>query len=198
MTLLRAALTATFPDSQLQVCTWHIMKNITTNAKKRWLGDYDDDDPFDPPQEPQGDEDPGRSAAAGATAGKRGPCAFTTAFRSVMYAPTEDEFNSRWDIVKGAFSDQHIILRYVEEVWMPVRTQWARAWVCRYRNWGHTTTSPCEPLHSSSRTFLRNGQSNLLELYHALQLQASTSREHHDRTVERESRRTRDPFRLPL
>ncbi|KAM4065012.1 hypothetical protein HRG_012799 [Hirsutella rhossiliensis] len=73
MTLLRAALTATFPDSQLQVCTWHIMKNITTNAKKRWLGDYDDDDPFDPPQEPQDDEDPGRSAATGATAGKRGP-----------------------------------------------------------------------------------------------------------------------------
>ncbi|KAM4056020.1 MULE transposase [Hirsutella rhossiliensis] len=55
----RAALSATFPDSQLQVCTWHIMKNITTNAKKRWLGDYDDDDPFDPPQEPQDDEDPG-------------------------------------------------------------------------------------------------------------------------------------------
>ncbi|KAM4060571.1 MULE transposase [Hirsutella rhossiliensis] len=69
----RAALSATFPDSQLQVCTWHIMKNITTNAKKRWLGDYDDDDPFDPPQEPQDDEDPGRSAATGATAGKRGP-----------------------------------------------------------------------------------------------------------------------------
>ncbi|KAM4067037.1 hypothetical protein HRG_012190 [Hirsutella rhossiliensis] len=87
------------------------MKNITTNAKKRWLGDYDDDDPFDPPQEPQDDEDPGRSAATGATAGKRGPCAFTTAFRSVVYAPTEDEFNSRWGIVKGAFSDQHIILR---------------------------------------------------------------------------------------
>ncbi|KAM4060570.1 hypothetical protein HRG_014277 [Hirsutella rhossiliensis] len=76
------------------------MKNITTNAKKRWLGDYDDDDPFDPPQEPQDDEDPGRSAATGATAGKR-PCAFTTAFRSVVYAPTEDEFNSRWGIVKA-------------------------------------------------------------------------------------------------
>ncbi|KAM4067067.1 MULE transposase [Hirsutella rhossiliensis] len=193
----RAALTATFPDSQLQVCTWHIMKNITTNAKKRWLGDYDDDDPFDPPQEPQDDEDPGRSAATGATAGKEALCLHNSLpVRSVC--PDRGRVQQPLGHRQSAFSDQHIILRYVEEVWMPVRTQWARAWVCRYRNWGHTTTSPCESLHSSSRTFLRNGQSNLLELYHALQLQASTSREHHDRTVERESRRTRDLFRLPL
>ncbi|KAM4055531.1 hypothetical protein HRG_015045 [Hirsutella rhossiliensis] len=86
------------------------MKNITTNAKKRWLGDYDDDDPFDPPQEPQDDEDPGALQLPEPLPKKR-PCAFTTAFRSVVYAPTEDEFNSRWGIVKGAFSDQHIILR---------------------------------------------------------------------------------------
>ncbi|KJZ67914.1 hypothetical protein HIM_12697 [Hirsutella minnesotensis 3608] len=190
----RAALAATFPEAQLQVCTWHIMKNIATHARKHWQGD--DDDPFELNREEiQRGEDPGPWTAR---PGQAKPADFIAAFQSVLYAPTAEEFDDRWNALISAFLSQERLVGYLNKVWYPVRQQWARAWVRWYRNWGHTTTSPCESLHSSSRSFIRNGQSNLLALYEALCQQRATSRDHHDRTVEREAIRTFDPFRLPL
>ncbi|KJZ76337.1 hypothetical protein HIM_04419 [Hirsutella minnesotensis 3608] len=192
----RAALTTTFPDSQLQVCTWHIIKNVATYARRHWQGDGNDD-PFEP--EPQRREthsdDPGRWSGG---PGERSPGEFVTAFKSVLHAPTEEEFDDRWNALIAGFPAQPRLIQYLEETWLPVRKQWARAWTRWYRNWGHTTTSPCESLHASSRSFIRNSQSNLLAVYHALRLQRTTVQEHHDRAVEREAIRTRDPFRLPL
>ncbi|KAM4067626.1 MULE transposase [Hirsutella rhossiliensis] len=38
---LKNALNAIFPQSQQQLCTWHIMKNVVLHIKKKWVGTLD-------------------------------------------------------------------------------------------------------------------------------------------------------------
>ena len=35
---LKNALSVIFPHSQQQICTWHILKNVILNIKKKWVG----------------------------------------------------------------------------------------------------------------------------------------------------------------
>lgn len=78
---------------------------------------------------------------------------------------------------------------------MPLRAQWARAFTKEYRNYGHTTTSPCESLHASVKSLLRNASQNLQQLFHALKLQRDHLHANFEERISKEGRRIRDEFR---
>ncbi|KAM4055527.1 MULE transposase [Hirsutella rhossiliensis] len=118
----RAALAATFPIAQLQVCTWHIMKNVSTYARRHWQGD--NDDPFEAESRREHGHDPGRWSSC---PGKSGPGEFVTAFKSLLYAPDEAEFDKRWDALTLGFTDQPRLVKYLEDTWLHVR----RRFLCR-------------------------------------------------------------------
>ncbi|KAH6986791.1 hypothetical protein EDB80DRAFT_898602 [Ilyonectria destructans] len=81
---------------------------------------------------------------------------------------------------------------------MPLRAQWARAYTKRYRNYGHTTTSPYKSLHASTKSFLRNTSQTLYQLFHALKLQKEILDEKFEEEINHEARRIRDEYRHPL
>ncbi|KAL6405416.1 hypothetical protein AUP68_11170 [Ilyonectria robusta] len=84
------------------------------------------------------------------------------------------------------------------ETWMPLCTQWARAYTKRYHNYRHTTTSPCESIHASTKSFLRNTSQTLHQLFHALKLQKEILDEKFEEEINYEARRICDEYRYPL
>ncbi|KJZ68569.1 hypothetical protein HIM_12038 [Hirsutella minnesotensis 3608] len=190
---VREALSLAFPEAQLQLCVWHIFKNIVKHANRRWKGDGADQrasiarEAF----EAEVSDNPDASKPAS-------PAGFCQEFKRIIYTRTEEEFTNRWEAFQSAYPTQRELLDYIDDVYMPMRRQWAGPWTRLYRNFGHTTTSPCESLHAITRTFLPNSQANLLGLYEALCLQRRASSDHHESAVTRESRRTLEAFRGPL
>ncbi|KAJ4218360.1 hypothetical protein NW757_014596, partial [Fusarium falciforme] len=67
------------------------------------------------------------------------------------------------------FDDQRAILRYLHGTYMPVRAQWARCFIRKYRNFGIRVTSGTEASNNNIKSYLLNGMSHLYRLVEAMQ-----------------------------
>lgn len=208
---LKNALLRVFPSSQQQLCVWHVNAKIRARIKSRWkeLGaaDYDDDDEAD---EGEADDtvDPndhlfGRNATQEeAEVGISGlpnhnPEEYSrdtmfTAWRTVIYAPTEEKFYANWKAFDRTYEQQRHILRYISKEYMPWREQWACCYISRYRNFGQRVNSPVETAHKDVKSYLLTGTGDLLHLHNAL-LQMIANKE---RTYKQEAGRQKDRLRL--
>jgi hypothetical protein len=86
---------------------------------------------------------------------------FLTAWRSVVYAPTEDDFKDSWTYLIDVFGAQEDLLAYIQDTLMPVRRQWAQCWICKNLNFGLRVTSPTESAHSNLKSYLVTGKADL-------------------------------------
>ncbi|KAL6409990.1 hypothetical protein AUP68_06398 [Ilyonectria robusta] len=88
----RIGITSAFPDTQKQLCTWHIAKNVLKVTKERWtsplysnlrLRDFLPDEDNNPAEQPaQGSETPSLKD-------------FSKVWKDVMYAVTVEECDER-------------------------------------------------------------------------------------------------------
>ncbi|KAM4067795.1 MULE transposase [Hirsutella rhossiliensis] len=156
---LKNALNAIFPQSQQQLCTWHIMKNVVLHIKKKWVGTLDDrpERPIDRAAEAQiqhasqladqfvREEDPDREGNEAAPPPPQRSFKHTAdgirdAWVSVMRARTPEECNEQWDLLCTEFSDQHAIalVNYFRTTYYPWRAQFCRYAIQRHRNYDIT------------------------------------------------------------
>jgi hypothetical protein len=96
----RNAVRDLFPEAQLQLCTWHISKNIIKATREKWQGVAAGD--LLTPRE-MTDETAGVEAAQFDDSSRT---SFLAAFRGLLYAPSIDEFNQRWADLKADFPEQ--------------------------------------------------------------------------------------------
>lgn len=90
-------------------------------------------------------------------------------WKIVVFAETEEAHEKAWADLCREFDDQRAILRYLHGTYMPVRAQWARCFIRRYRNFGIRVTSGTEASNNNVKSYLLNGMSHLHRLVEAIQ-----------------------------
>lgn len=90
-------------------------------------------------------------------------------WRLVVFAETEKDHEKAWECLCKQFGDQRAILTYLYGTYMPVRAQWARCFIRKYRNFGIRVTSGTEASNNNVKSYLLNGMSHLYRLVEAIQ-----------------------------
>jgi hypothetical protein len=91
------------------------------------------------------------------------------AWKRVIYAPTEADFEAQWKKLNDTYPLQHHILSYISKEYMAWRLQWAKCFIDNYRNFGQRVNSPTETAHKDVKSFLVTGTGDLLALHQALE-----------------------------
>ncbi|KAH7110983.1 hypothetical protein B0J13DRAFT_418528, partial [Dactylonectria estremocensis] len=90
-------------------------------------------------------------------------------WRLVVFAETEEDHEKAWECLCTQFGDQRAILTYRYGTYMPVRAQWARCFIRKYRNFSIRVTSGTEASNNNIKSYLLNGMSHLYRLVEAIQ-----------------------------
>ncbi|KAJ6438020.1 mutator-like element [Purpureocillium lavendulum] len=178
---MKAALNDQFPEAQQQLCIHHIISNVLLKAKQKWVTDRE------PHSSGSSVDDCDGETASAQTHSKLSPkdrrCIHEPVaediphsyhgvlmmWKHVMFAETEEAHEKAWCDLCREFDDQRAILRYLHGTYMPVRAQWARCFIRKYRNFGIRVTSGTEASNNNVKSYLLNGMSNLHRLVEAIQ-----------------------------
>jgi hypothetical protein len=177
---MKKALNEQFPDSQQQLCIHHIISNVLLKSKQKWIHqrtDSSSDHDQDAVEEDRASmrltasEKAIADVSAPEDLSKPVPHTYEGVvmwWKLVMFAETEAEHDAVWARICREFEDQRAILSYLYRTYMPVREQWARCFIRRYRNFGCRVTSGTEASNNNVKSYLLNGMSNLYRLVEAI------------------------------
>ena len=177
---MKAALNDQFPEAQQQLCIHHIISNVLLKAKQKWVTDAESDSSS---SDDARDENTASAQAHAKLSPKdrrsiHQPVAediphtyhgLLMMWKYVMFAETEEAHEKAWSDLCREFDDQRAILQYLHKTYMPVRAQWARCFIRKYRNFGIRVTSGTEASNNNVKSYLLNGMSNLYRLVEAIQ-----------------------------
>lgn len=196
---MKKALTATFPQTQQQICIFHINKNITGNVPRMWK--RSDSEPSvsskgdDIQDEDLDDEARGYLKGLNRWANKT-PGSYSlpkyedvpltkeglyALWEIVIYSPSLEQATDAWDLLVERFrTTQKVIVRYLSDTYIPCVQQWACSYTCRYRNYGVRTTSPTETNHKALKSFVLDGNADLLRLQTGIEELLESQEEDHE------------------
>ncbi|KAF6525733.1 hypothetical protein HZS61_011528 [Fusarium oxysporum f. sp. conglutinans] len=176
---MKAALNDQFPDVQQQLCIHHINSNVLLKSKQKWAMDrcdgsssHDDSERDDSAPQRQAQLSPKDQQSMHATSSEVIPHSYQGVlmmWKFVLFAETEEAHEKAWGNLCKEFDDQRAILRYLHGTYMPVRAQWARCFIRKYRNFGIRVTSGTEASNNNIKSYLLNGMSHLYRLVEAMQ-----------------------------
>ncbi|KAJ3455672.1 hypothetical protein MRS44_017154 [Fusarium solani] len=178
---MKAALNDQFPEVQQQLCIHHINSNVLLRSKQKWVKDcshdsssssLDSSDGEAPAPQTQADLSPKDRQFIHAPAAEVIPHSYRGVlmmWKLVLFAETEEAHEKAWVNLCREFDDQRAILRYLHGTYMPVRAQWARCFIRKYRNFGIRVTSGTEASNNNVKSYLLNGMSHLYRLIEAMQ-----------------------------
>ncbi|KAG7119700.1 PKS-NRPS hybrid synthetase like protein [Verticillium longisporum] len=162
------------PDQLL--CIHHINSNVLLKSKQKWAKGHSSS------SDSSGGEDSAPQAQAELSPQDRQLVHAPTAaviphsyrgvlmmWKLVMFAETEEAHEKAWRNLCNEFDDQRVILRYLHGTYMPVRAQWARCFIRKYRNFGVCVTSGTEASNKNIKSYLLNDMSHLYRLMEAMQ-----------------------------
>lgn len=175
---MKAALNHRFSNVQQQLCIHHIISNVLLKSKQKWIrkrksssspSASDDEDNSSETQIQH--SAPDKQVVSDSTSDKiphtyRG---IVLMWKRVIFAETEEAHEIAWRELCKEFDDQRAILQYLHGTYLPVRAQWARCFIRRYRNFGVRVTSGTEASNNNIKSYLLNGMSNLYRLVEAMQ-----------------------------
>ncbi|EFZ03338.1 transposase [Metarhizium robertsii ARSEF 23] len=173
---MKQALGIEFPEAQQQICIHHVNSNVMLQSKRRWVygtrdrgaGEEDvsvepdadlDDRDWQAVQESERQEEPitRDNSPQSVTHDYNGVLML---WRLVVFAETEEDHEKAWEYLCMQFGDQKAILAYLYSTYMPVREQWARCFIRKYRNFGIRVTSGTEASNNNVKSYLLNGMSH--------------------------------------
>ncbi|OAQ57846.1 transposase [Pochonia chlamydosporia 170] len=182
---MKKALEFEFPVAQQQLCIHHINSNVMLQSKRRWVYSAKDkgtgeESSSDDPDATLNQRD---QQAVRASARQEEPVALDNLhqpvphdyngvlvlWKLVVFAETEEDHEKAWECLCRQFGDQRAILAYLYSTYMPVRAQWARCFIRKYRNFGIRVTSGTEASNNNIKSYLLNGMSHLYRLVEAIQ-----------------------------
>ncbi|EXK23726.1 hypothetical protein FOMG_19514 [Fusarium oxysporum f. sp. melonis 26406] len=176
---MKAALNDQFPDVQQQLCIHHINSNVLLKSQQKWAMDrcngsssHDDSERDDSAPQTQAQLNPKGQQSIHGTTSEVIPHSYQGVlmmWKLVLFAETEEAHEKAWGNLCKEFDDQRAILRYLHGTYMPVRAQWARCFIRKYRNFGIRVTSGTEASNNNIKSYLLNGMSHLYRLVEAMQ-----------------------------
>lgn len=175
---MKAALDDQFPDAQQQLCIHHINSNVLLKSKQKWVNGHisssstDSSDGEDTGPLPEAELSPKDRRLVNAPIAEAIPHSYRGVlemWKLVMFAETEEDHEKAWKNLCREFDDQRAILQYLHRTYMPVRAQWARCFIRKYRNFGIRVTSGTEASNNNVKSYLLNGMSHLYRLVEAMQ-----------------------------
>jgi hypothetical protein len=203
---MKGALSEIFPNTQQQLCIFHVIKNVLANAKKKFNKkvEIDSDDE-------EGDDDALSAEELAALARLRIQArdeipgtarlipveiphnhhGVEALFKAMVYARTEDDFFKASSVLKTEFADQPAILRYIQKIWMPSREQWATCYTKNYKNFGARVTSPTEASNFNIKSYLLNAKATSYRLFQAVDALVKRQLKVYKETLAREAVRTK-------
>ena len=84
--------------------------------------------------------------------------------KQVVYAQTEEAFETAYSALKTKYADQPSLIEYLDQHKYPKRHGFVKAFTSRYRHFGHCVTSQGERGHSELKAYLQNNRHTLLDL----------------------------------
>ncbi|KAI1095108.1 hypothetical protein F5B19DRAFT_441951 [Rostrohypoxylon terebratum] len=99
----------------------------------------------------------------------------------VLYAPFEHQFVDAWNLLLRRFErSQPTVVRYLLQKYVSVKEEWAACYINRNRNFGVRTTSPTETTHKALKSYILDGNADLLKLQLALEELLELQAEDHE------------------
>jgi hypothetical protein len=173
---MKAALNDQFPDVQQQLCIHHINSNVLLKSKQKWFKDRsstpDSSDGEESAPQIQAEQSPKDRQFIYEPTTEAIPHSYRGVlmmWKLVLFAETEEGHDKAWANLCKEFDDQRAILQYLYGTYMPVRAQWARCFIRKYRNFGIRVTSGTEASNNNIKSYLLNGMSHLYRLVEAMQ-----------------------------
>lgn len=190
---LKNALENVWPDTQQQICLWHINKNVVFEVKKRWKWPLGIPPLNEDPEVDETDDhvDPIFRDLITAAIGEQpssltgrlpmkvsdDPNGFLELWKHLCYTATEEDLEATWVRILEDFLHQEAVIEYIQGTYLPIRRQWAGCYIRHYRNFGIKVTSRTEGSHKEIKSYLRNSYADLLFLADRIK-QLITDREH--------------------
>ncbi|KAI7933256.1 hypothetical protein MJO29_016940 [Puccinia striiformis f. sp. tritici] len=161
---LRNALAEVFPNSQANLCTWHINKNITTNCRKYFPS-------IEPPAK-SARKRKSMNEPADRKSVKDKPVdpwkQFMGLWKWVTYAKSPELYTERFQNLKGFLSTRPAVLAYLEKNIIPVKELFVVAWACQYPHLWNLNTSRVKSGHAYLKTFVTSSTGDLLSVFQGL------------------------------
>ncbi|POW13311.1 hypothetical protein PSTT_03808 [Puccinia striiformis] len=159
---LRKALSVVFPDSQANLCTWHLNKNIATNCKKNF-GSATTEDGWDN---------------------------FMVLWNKVTYSKTADIYVDRLRELESFLATRPVVLEYLKSSILPVKELFVVAWACQYAHLRNLNTSRVESGHAYLKTFINSSTGDLLSVFKSLGLAVDSQINHVHESIGRKTVKT--------
>jgi hypothetical protein len=165
---LKNALLSLWPQTQQQLCVYHINANVKAHAYAKWHRQIDNEADDNLNLFLNDIEDlvglPNLNESI-----EYSPAGFFQAWKQVVFAFEEKVFEAKWKEMIDTFGQhQNHILLYITKQYMPYREQWAECFIRRYRNYGQRVNSPVETAHKDVKSYLITGTGDLLHLHEAI------------------------------
>ncbi|KAK4234016.1 hypothetical protein C8A03DRAFT_38227, partial [Achaetomium macrosporum] len=96
------------------------------------------------------------------------PAGIYALWKFMVFTRDDQTFDETWSRIKRDFAEQEAIIGYLEKQYLPVKEQWAGAWISRVRNFGQRTTSTTESAHRELKSYLVSGKSHLYRLHEVI------------------------------
>ena len=122
------------------------------------------------------------------------PQGLTMLWKCAVQAPREEEFEEAWARILQEFPEQEAIIEYIVNTWFPWRRQFLNCYTSQYRNHGIRVTSRVESSHAEIKSYLYNGQADLLFLIQSIQQMLTNKQREYDAQIELERARIRCGF----
>ncbi|KAH9451130.1 hypothetical protein Pst134EB_033549 [Puccinia striiformis f. sp. tritici] len=166
-TALRNALAQVFPDSQANLCTWHLNQNIATNCKTYFCCTTI---PLASPNHPWRK--------------------FLGVWGKVTNAKSPAIYVDRLNDLKTHLATRPAALDYITSSILPVKELFVVAWACQHPHLQNLNTSRVEAGHAFLKTFITNSTGDLLSVFKCLALAVDTQLNSVHESIARDTVRT--------
>ncbi|OAQ58088.1 MULE transposase domain-containing protein [Pochonia chlamydosporia 170] len=206
---LRNAIRQFFPNTQLQLCVFHINSNVVLYIKKWWKKTNDSEESNLDDNQNNSDAadiqelERGNMKVKNMKDAKFGPlparvlqtrAGLYLLWRYMVYSRSEEEFTQAWRQLQETFSHQKRILKYLKDTYLPLKKEWACCYTRYYRNFGLITTAPAESNHHSLKTYQLSLRSDLPDVEAATASQTDDKRQLYKDKIQRANATIRNQF----
>ncbi|POW06884.1 hypothetical protein PSHT_10164 [Puccinia striiformis] len=159
---LRKTWATTFPESQDNLCTWHINTNIAAHCKKDFAS----------------------------MTGEDGWNAFIDLWKLVTYLQNTDIYVKQINNLKVFLKTCPAVLAYLKSSILPEKELHVVAWACQHPHLQNLNISRAEPGHAYLKTFVTNSTGDLLSIFKDLSMAIDSQINHVHESIARDTVRT--------
>ncbi|CAG8503738.1 2675_t:CDS:1 [Acaulospora morrowiae] len=89
---------------------------------------------------------------------------------TVIKSKTEEDFNKKWEELAKKYNKNLLIVKYLQDTWLPLKKHFVSLWTDRYLHLDNVTTSRVEGFHTMLKKYLQVSTGDLYVIYERISL----------------------------